>query len=124
MSKINYIAEIKNEFPGLKEGEEDDDNWGNEGFDFLKKQDYAKAEIKFKMLTQSQPNHHEGFEGLAYLYYEVGEKKRASWFMQKAIKIARKFLEDDSIDIEVIEEMEGNLRAIKTSKKLKKWWDK
>ena len=124
MSKTNYIAEIQKEFPGLKEGKEDDDDWGSEGFDFLKIQDHQKAEIKFKKLTQSQPNHHEGFEGLAYLYYEVGEKKKATWFMQKAIKIAKKFLEDDSIDIEVIEEMENNLRAIKTSKKLIKWWDK
>ena len=123
MSKINYIAEIQKEFPGLKEGEEDDDEWGNEGIEFLKNKNYEQAEIKFKMLTQSQPNHHDGVEGLAYLYYEIGEQKKAIWFMEKAIKIARKFLEDDSIDVEVIEEMEANLKLIKANNEIKKRWE-
>jgi len=123
MGKFNYIAEIQKEFPGLKEGEEDDDEWGNEGIEFLKNKKYEQAEIKFKILTQSQPNHHDGFEGLSYLYYEMGEQKKAIWFMEKAIKIARKFLEDDSIDVEVIEEMEANLKSIKVKQEIKKWWE-
>ena len=44
------------------------------------------------------------------------------WFMEKAVKIARTFLKDDSIDIEVIEEMEDNLRRMKEEKELSIWW--
>jgi tetratricopeptide (TPR) repeat protein len=122
MSKENYIAEIIKEFPNLKAGEENDENWGNEGFEFLRNKNYERAETKFKMLTRSQPNHHEGFEGLAYLYYEIGNYQKAIWFMEKAIKIARKFLKDDSIDLEIIEKMESNLKSMKTKKTIKKWW--
>ncbi len=121
MPKENYIFEIKQEFPSIML-HEDDDNWWDEGIKFLKNQDFEEAEIKFKMLTQSQPNHHDGFEGLAYLYYEIGERKKSIWFMEKALKIARRFLEDDSIDIQIIEDMEFNLKSIKNKKKIRKWW--
>ena len=119
MGQKNYIVEIIKEFPNLYEGEENDDNWANEGFEFLRSKNYERAEIKFKMLTRSQPNHHDGFLGLAYLYYEIGDYQKAIWFMGKAIKIAREFLKDDSIDLEVIEEMESNLKSMKTKKPIK-----
>ena len=119
MGQKNYIVEIIKEFPNLYEGEENDDNWANEGFEFLRSKNYQSAEIKFKMLTRSQPNHHDGFLGLAYLYYEIGDYQKAIWFMRKAIKIAREFLKDDSIDLEVIEEMESNLKSMKTKKPIK-----
>jgi tetratricopeptide (TPR) repeat protein len=118
MGKVNYIAEIIKEFPDIKEGQEDDKNWGNEGFQLLKSENYEQAEIKFKMLTRSQPSHHEGFEGLAYLYYKIGDFRAAIWFMGKAIKIAKRFLKDDSIDPAIIEEMESNLKSMKTQKPL------
>jgi len=43
--------------------------------------------------------------------------------MEKAVEIARTFLKDDSIDIEVIEEMEDNLKRIKEEKELSIWWE-
>jgi tetratricopeptide (TPR) repeat protein len=123
MSKENYIAEIIKEFPSLKAGKENDENWANEGFEFLSNKNYEQAEIKFKMLTRSQPKHQDGFEGLAYLYYETGDYKKAVWFMKKAVKIAREFLKNNSIDLEVIEEMESNLKSMETKKTIKRWWE-
>ena len=120
MSKRNYISEITKEFPNIKKGEENDEDWGNEGFEFLRNKNYKQAEIKFKMLTRSQPKHHEGFEGLAYLYYETGPYQKAIWFMEKSIKIASEFLKNDSIDIEVIDEMESNLKLMKAKKTIKR----
>lgn len=119
MGKVNYIAEIIKEFPNIKEGQDDDEDWGNEGFQLLKNKKYEQAEIKFKMLTCSQPTHHEGFEGLAYLYYEMGDSPKAIWFMVKAINIARAFLRDDSIDPVIIEEMRSRLQSMKAQKPLK-----
>lgn len=43
--------------------------------------------------------------------------------MEKAVEIAKTFLKDDSIDIEVIEEMEDNLRRMKEEKELSIWWE-
>ncbi len=119
MGKVNYITEIIKEFPDIKEGQENDEDWGYEGFKLFKSKNYEQAEIKFKMLTRSQPSHHEGFEGLAYLYYEMGDSLKAIWFMEKAIKIARAFLRNDSIDPVIIKEMRSNLQAMKTQKLIK-----
>lgn len=119
MGKVNYIAAISKEFPNIKEGQENDEDWGYEGVQLLKNRNYEQAEIKFKMLIRSQPSHHEGFEGLAYLYYEIGDSPKAIWFMEKAIKIARAFLRNDSIDPVIIEEMRANLQSMKTQKPIK-----
>ncbi len=123
MNHENYIAAIIKEFPNIKAGEEEDWDWGDEGLEFLSNKNYGQAEIKFKMLTRSQPKHHNAFEGLAYLYYEIGDHQKAIWFMEEAIKRAREFLKDHSIDVEVIEEMESNLKSMQHKKAIRRWWE-
>ena len=110
----NYLDQIKKEFPGIVPFEDaDDENWENEGYNFLKYNEYKKAENKFKKLILSQPNHHGGFEGLSQVYLKIGKYQEAIWFMEEAVKRARKFLEDDSLDIEVIDEMEDKLKTMR-----------
>jgi len=120
----DFIEAIKEEMSHIRPFEEGDDNWAFEGQGFLRKRQYALAEKKFKELVASQPKHQDGFEGLAYVYYYMGEKEKALWFMRKAINLAREFLENDSIDIEVIDEMEGNLSRMENDKELNEWWAK
>lgn len=103
-----YLKEIKREFPGLKPYEDDDLEWINEAMDFFRNEEYDEAAVLLKKLCLSQPDHFDGFEGLAYYYYIKGDFERADWFMQEAIKRAVKFLNDDSIDPDKIEEMENN----------------
>ena len=78
--------------------------------------------MHFGKLCLSQPKHHSGFEGLAYTYYYIHEYDRAESFMRKAIEIAKTFLIDESIDIEVILEMEENYSNILNRKPLLTWW--
>ncbi len=119
----DYISEIRKEFPYIKPfEEEDEDIWYEQGYKFLEEGKLEEAEKSFKKLLLAQPEHHDGYEGLANVYYTQGRTQEAIMLMKEAIKIARRFLEDDSIDIEVIEEMEDNLRRMKEAKPLNRWW--
>ena len=120
----NYIEEIREEFPWIKVFEEDDENkWLLAGRKALIKSRFDDAEINFKKVLLAQPKHHDGFEGLAYTYYlKSGNEIKALWFMTEAVKRAREFLKDDSIDIEVIKEMEDNLKRMEKGKTLNDWW--
>jgi hypothetical protein len=102
-----YLKEIKEEFPNIKPFENDDLERFSQAMDLLKEQNYEEAEVIFKKLCFSQPDHHDGFEGLALIFYRKGEFEKANWFMQEAIKKAAKFLDDEKIDPEIIEEMKN-----------------
>jgi hypothetical protein len=119
---MNYLEEIRKEFPKIKAHMEDDWDWEKEAYDFLKERKIKEAEILFKKLCLSQPNHHSGFEGLAYVNSLRSEKGKAGWFMEEAIRRAREFLKDNSIDKKVIDEMEENLIKIKNDMKINAWW--
>ncbi len=122
--KMKYIKEIREEYPDIIPFEDEKNyiNWNEKGFELLKADKFDKAEILFKKTLVIQPKHHNGPEGLAYVYYYKKEFEKAEYFMKHAIKLAREFLKTDSIDIEVIEEIEENLSRIIKRKPLIKWW--
>lgn len=68
----------------------------------------GKTEELIKKLCLAEPKHHAGFEGLAYVYYVAEEFEKAEWFMEEALKRARRFIKEGAIDLEVIEMMEEN----------------
>ncbi len=113
-----YLKEIKREFPQIKPFENDDLDWHKQATGFLKEEDYDEAEAILKKLCLSQPDHYDGLEGLAYVYYIKGEFEKAAWFMQEAIKRATKFLDYDAIDPNVIEEMKDNFQGMVDGKQL------
>jgi hypothetical protein len=55
---------------------------------------------------------------LAHMYYATGRWEKALWFMETAVGIAQGFLADDSIDPEVIQEMQDNVELMKSNKPL------
>ena len=118
---MNYLDEIKKKYPKIKAFEEDDEEWENLGYLFFKNEEYSRAEEYFSKLCLAQPEHQGGYEGLAYTYYSLRKKEKALWFMEEALHLAKKFLEDDSIDEEVIEMMEQNLKNIKNNEELIIW---
>ena len=109
---MNYLEEIKREFPNIRAGWEDDFDWDFDGDNFIKSDDLKNAEIIFKKLTLSQPEHHSGFEGLANVYVNLNNKEKAIFFMNIALEKGKSFLKNNAIDIDVIEEMEDRLREI------------
>ncbi len=108
---MDYLEEIKKEFPQVKPYSGDLD-WDNQAYGYLREKNYERAEILFKKICISEPDHHSGFEGLAYVYYTKGEFEKAEWFMQEALKRAKKFIEQDAIDLNVITKMEACYQSI------------
>ena len=84
--------------PHIKTHQEDDWNWYVEGMELLRNGKLERAEKKFKALILSQPQHPDGYEGLARVFMVKGR-------LEETIKLTEKFLKDDSLDVEVLEEL-------------------
>ncbi|OQA91001.1 MAG: Tetratricopeptide repeat protein [Elusimicrobia bacterium ADurb.Bin231] len=119
---MDYLEEIKKKYPDIVAFKEDDDNWENLGFSAMKNENYNEAQEFFEKLCLSQPKHHAGYEGLAYVHYKKHNQVKALWFMDKAISLVKEFLKDNSIDIEVVEEMKNNMVNIQNKDNLLEWW--
>ncbi len=109
---MDYLEQIRREMKHIRPHREEDDEWYNEGVALLRSGEPAKAETKFKELVASQPEHHDGFEGLALTYQRLGRKDEALFFINAAIERAKVFLAKDTLDAEVIDELEDERRAI------------
>ena len=123
--ELKYIKEIREEYPKIIPFEDAENYLDSyeKGFELLKVDELDDAEILFKKTLLHQPQHHDGPEGLAYVYYYKKEFEKAEYFMRHAISLARKFLETKSVDIEVVEEIEENLNRIVERKPLITWWE-
>lgn len=111
MSK-DYLKQIKEEISYIRPYENDDLAWYNEGMKLLRNDQLEAAELKFKELLMSQPQHHNGYHGLALVYQKRGRKEEAVFFMQEAIGKAEKFLDQGTLDQEALDWLEGNLKQI------------
>lgn len=120
---MDYLKEIKAEFPDIKPYCENDFEWDNEAYEFLKNKDIVNAEILFKKLCLSQPQAQTGFEGLAYVNYLKKDKDKSLWFMEEALKRAKDFLKTNAIDQEIIDGMEVNYYKIKNDEEISAWWN-
>jgi tetratricopeptide (TPR) repeat protein len=88
----------------------DDSNIENYSLD-VEMYELTEAEDLFKKLTRHQPHHHDGFRGLAKVYEKKGERDKMIYFYDQAIKKAKDFLKDDSIDPEMIKIIESEKYA-------------
>ena len=82
---MDYLKQIKEEYPDVKPYYSDDLEWQNQAYSHFKEKNFVRAEEIFKKLCLSQPGHHSGFEGLAFIYYAAGEFEKAEWFMEEAL---------------------------------------
>lgn len=120
---MDNLKEIRQEFPKIVAYGENDLDWDNQGYQHLKEKELNKGEMLFKKLCLSQPEHSDGFAGLAHTYYLKGEKEKSLWFMAEAIKRARFFVEEGSMDREVLEMMKDDYEKIKNNEAMtSKWW--
>ncbi|PKP61068.1 MAG: hypothetical protein CVT88_01185 [Candidatus Altiarchaeales archaeon HGW-Altiarchaeales-1] len=101
-----FLDEIRKKYSYIKPGEKDDSEWYNQGLEYMDENKIDKAENMFKKLIMSQPEHHDGFLGLANVYKKKGEREKMIYFYDQAIKRAKEFLKNDSIDPEAIEMIE------------------
>ena len=108
----DYLERVRREFSGIRPHRERDWDWRDRGIQLLEEGDLPGAERQFKQLIVSQPDHHDGFEGLALAYKQMGRKEEALFFMQEALARARRFLADGLLDPEVLKHIEQEYQQI------------
>ena len=90
---------MRKEFPTIRPYEEEDDlNWWNDGLDALQANQLQRAEKIFKKLTLAQPEHFDGYYGLAQVYQHQKLIPQAILFADEAIRLAQAFLDDGSLE--------------------------
>lgn len=107
-----YIEQIRMEFPQIRPYREDDLEWRNEGMDLLEAGQFVQAERKFKQQFLSQPEHWDGSEGLARVYQRVGDKPKALFFVQHALRLAEVSFRNGEVDPEVIDALQAFVARI------------
>ena len=70
------------------------------------------AEKKFEQLILVEPEHHDGYEGLALVCQRKGRKDEALLLIEHALTLARFFFEEGTLDQEILDEMEEEKREI------------
>ena len=63
------LRRMRKELPNIRPFEEEDDlNWWNDGLDALEANQLQRAEKIFMKLALAQPEHFDGYYGLAQVY--------------------------------------------------------
>lgn len=98
---------MRRDFPDIRPFEEEDDvNWWNDGLDALQANQLQRAEKIFKKLTLAQPEHFDGYYGLAQVYQRQRLLPQAILFADEAIRLAQAFLADGSLDPSTMQELQ------------------
>lgn len=103
MAKSDYLEEIRKEYPGIRPSREDDMEWFDQGYELLQSDELDRAEQIFKKLSLSQPQHSDGFHGLALVYAKRKDRERALFFRREALQRAETMVKDGSMDEEALE---------------------
>jgi tetratricopeptide (TPR) repeat protein len=92
---------MRKEFPNIRPfAEEEDLNWWNDGLDALQAKDLKRAEAIFKKLALAQPEHFDGYYGLAQVYQRRHQWEQAILFADAAVRLGEAMPADgpDSLD--------------------------
>jgi len=110
----DFVKKLLRKYPDIKPHKEEDWDWtwSDEGYDAMEGGDFQLAEYKFEQLIVSQPDHFEGYEGLALAYKEEGRKSEAVLLIDHAVKLAKNLLKIDGIDHDTLDEMVIEQREI------------
>jgi tetratricopeptide (TPR) repeat protein len=107
-----FLAKLKQRHPNIRAHEEDDDDWWQEGMRMLRSGDLERAGKKFEQLILAEPEHHDGYEGLALVCREKGKKDQGLLLIDHALVLAKGFFEEGTLDKEILDEMEEGKRKI------------
>jgi tetratricopeptide (TPR) repeat protein len=108
------LTKLKKKHPNIRAHEEDDDDWWQDGMRMLESGDLEGAEKKFEQLILAEPEHHDGYGGLALVCRERGKKDQALLLIDHALALAMGFFEEGTLDQEILDEMEEEKRKIQS----------
>lgn len=101
-----HLRQMRKQFPAIRPFEEEDDgNWSNDGLEALNANRLELAERIFKKLVLAQPQHFDGYYGLAQVYQRQRRAKPAILFADEAIRLAQAFLDDGTLDPSMMDEL-------------------
>ena len=98
---------VRKRHPKIRALEEDDSDWRDEGMNLLEMGRFGLAENKFQKLILSQPDHFDGYEGLARVYAKTERLEEARMLMDYALELALHFVDEGTMDREPFEEMKA-----------------
>jgi tetratricopeptide (TPR) repeat protein len=99
---------MRSEFPLIRPfTEEDDDHWWNDGLDALQANQLPRAEQIFKKLALVQPEHFDGYYGLAQVYQRRQRLDQAILFADAAIRLGQALIDDGTLDPSTMTEMKA-----------------
>jgi tetratricopeptide (TPR) repeat protein len=107
-----FLADLKQRHPNIRAHEEDDDDWWQEGMRMLISDDLEEAEKTFEQLILAEPEHHDGYEGLALVCLHKERKDQALLLIEHALTLARGFFDEGTLDQETLDDMEEEKREI------------
>ena len=100
-----HLRRMRSEFPNIRPFEEEDDHWRNDGLDALQANQLHSAEQTFKKLVLAQPEHFDGYYGLAQVYQRRRQLDLAILFADEAIRLGQVFIDDGTLDPSTMTEM-------------------
>jgi tetratricopeptide (TPR) repeat protein len=107
-----FLTKLRKRHPNIRTHEEDDDDWWREGMRMLGSGNLEGAEKRFEQLILAEPEHHDGYEGLALVCRKKGKKDQALLLIEHAVALARGFFEEGTLDQEILDEIEEEKRKI------------
>ena len=94
---------MRKELPNIRPfAEEDDLNWWNDGLDAMRANQLQRAEKIFKKLVLAQPEHFDGYYGLAQVYQHQQLISQAILFADEAIRLAEAMPADGPYSLDPI----------------------
>lgn len=113
----NFLKEYPNE--NLKDFSKLDE----EGLEALEKGDYPEVFRIFTQFIWLNPNHHLGFEFVAYAFYETRDFEKSIYFMEKAVERAEIEAKNNELDKGLYSIINKNLEYMKRRQILFRWWE-
>lgn len=107
-----FLAALRRELPDLRPNEDDDFTWADEGHEMIANEDYLMAERRFQELILSQPEHYDGYEGLALVCQALGRRREAVLLIDYAVYLCQEYVRQDWADQEVLDELLAGQKAI------------
>jgi tetratricopeptide (TPR) repeat protein len=116
-----YIKELFEKYPN--ENIANPVGLDDKGLESLEKGDYKEVFRIFSQFIHLNPNHHLGYEFIAYAYYENREFEKSLYFMKLALERIEFLYKNGGIDKELLSILKKNYEYMERKQLIFRWWE-